>query len=197
MARPKKSDKEKMATVKIENAFWKLLETEKYSEISVLRICQESGANRNSFYYHYSDIDDLASKAFKNNAGGEVTAALFSVLLSSLQDKQDRSSADFDPSILPHSKRIMLCAASDSAFLNRLVRDLLKQIWFEALSINDDLLSTVDILQIDFIFSGLTAILGRSEIRTSPFLMTELSQTEIGKAAINTMKNISLNSDSN
>ena len=64
MARPKKSDKEEMATAKIEKAFWRLLETERYSDITVLRVSQESGVNRNSFYYHYRDIDDLAYTAF-------------------------------------------------------------------------------------------------------------------------------------
>lgn len=191
MARPRKSNKEDMATVKIEKAFWKLLETEKYGEISVLRICQESGINRNSFYYHYNDIDDLARTAFKNNAAEEISAALFSVLLSSFQDEPNQSAAHFDPSILPHSKRIMLCAASDSPFLNQLVRDLLRQIWFDALSIDESLLTTIEKLQINFIFSGLTNILGQAEIRTSPVLMSELSQTEIGKAAIETMKTIS------
>ena len=191
MARPKKANKSEMATVKIENAFWNLLETERYAEITVLRICQESGTNRNSFYYHYRDIDDLAYTAFKNNAAADVSAALLSTLLSSFQDHTRLPAADIDPAILPRSKKIMLCASSDSAFLNRLVRDLLKQTWFEALSIDESRLSIIDALQIDFIFSGLTSVLGRSEIKASPFLMPELAQTEIGKAAITTMKRIS------
>ena len=180
-----------MATVKIENAFWKLLETEQYGEITVLRICQESGTNRNSFYYHYKGIDDLACTAFKNNAAADVSGALLSALLSSFQNHSRQSAADFDPMILPRSKRIMLCASSDSVFLNRLVRDLLKQTWFEALAIDESLLTVIDALQIDFIFSGLTSVLGRPEIKESPFLMPELARTEIGKSAIATMKNIS------
>ena len=191
MARPKKANKEDMATVKIENTFWKLLETEQYAQITVLRICQESGTNRNSFYYHYRDIDDLAHTAFKNNAAADVSASLLSSLFSSFQKTADQSAIVFDPTILPRSKRIMLCAASDSDFLNRLVRDLLKQTWFEALAIDEGQLSVIDALQVDFIFSGLTAVLGRTEIKDSPFLMPELARTEIGTAAIATMKRIS------
>ena len=191
MARPKKANKEEMATVKIENAFWKLLETEGFSELTVLRICQESGTNRNSFYYHYRDIDDLAYTAFKNNAAADVSGSLLSVLLSSFQDKYSQSTADFDPLILSRSKKIMLCASSDSVFLNRLVRDLLRQTWFETLEIDESRLTIIEILQIDFIFSGLTTVLGRSEIKASPYLMPELAGTELGRAAIATMKNIS------
>ena len=191
MARPKKANREDMATVKIENAFWKLLETEQYAAITVLRICQESNINRNSFYYHYKDIDDLAYTAFKNNADANVSGALLSTLLSSFQDNPRQTVTDFDPMILPRSKRIMLCASSDSVFLNRLVRDLLKQNWFEALAIDESLLTVIDALQIDFIFSGLTTVLGSPEIKASPFLMPELARMEIGKAAIATMKSIS------
>ena len=51
MARPKKTNYSDFATVKIENAFWRLLEEEAFSDITVLRISQESGVNRNSFYH--------------------------------------------------------------------------------------------------------------------------------------------------
>lgn len=191
MARPKKSDKAKMATFKIENAFWKLLETESYSDITVLRICQESGINRNSFYYHYKDINDLAYTAFKSNASSDASEALLSALFSQAWGNGERSMSSIDPSILHHAKKIMLCASSDSLFLNQLVRDLLKQSWFDALGIDEKLLNIIDELQIDFIFSGMSAVLGRAEISSSPFLMAELSRTEIGQSAFAVMKTIS------
>lgn len=101
MARPKKSERDEMATVKIENAFWALLETERYSALTVLRVSQEAGINRNSFYYHYRDINDLAYKAFVRNADNEVTRTLISALLSSFQE--NHSTLVFDMSILPYT----------------------------------------------------------------------------------------------
>ncbi len=190
MARPKKSDWNERATVKIENAFWKLLETEHYADITVSRVCQESGTNRNSFYYHYRDIEDLAYHAFMDNAGNEISRTLISALLSSFQDEDGKTTVIFDPSILPHSKRIMLCARSDSPFMNQLVMDLLKQIWFESLSIKEELLTNEEHMQVVFIFAGLVAVLGSQEIQESPLSMATLSQTEIGKAIISTMKRI-------
>lgn len=191
MARPKKADRDEMATVKIENAFWSLLETERYSDITVLRVSQEAGINRNSFYYHYKDIDDLAYKAFMNNANNEVSRTLVSALLSSFQEGQ--AAPVIDMSILPHSKRIMLCARSDSPYLNQLVDDLLKTVWFESMSIREELLTEEEKVQVRFISAGLVAVLGSREIKDDPLLMSKLSQTEIGKAIIITMKNIALN----
>ena len=72
-----------------------------------------------------------------------------------------------------------------------MVGNLLKEIWFNAFSIKEELLSTDEKLQVNFIFSGLVATLGSQEIRESPLSMSILSQTEIGKAVISTMRNIS------
>ena len=85
----------------------------------------------------------------------------------------------------------MLCAASDSTYLLRMVGNLLKEIWFNAFSIKEELLSTDEKLQVNFIFSGLVTTLGSQEIRESPLSMSILSQTEIGKAVISAMKKIS------
>lgn len=192
MARPKKTDKEAMATVRIEDAFWKLLEEMDYQEITVLRVSQESGTNRNSFYYHYKDINDLARSAFMHNVDDEITGTLFSSLLPGFNGN-DLAESGISPELLAHSKRIMLCARSGSSFLNRLVKDLLRQIWFETLGINDACLSSSAHLQVDFIFSGLVSVLGSQEIEHAPLMMAELSGTEIGKASITTMRQLSKN----
>ncbi|ACV22877.1 DNA-binding transcriptional repressor FabR [Slackia heliotrinireducens] len=68
MPRPRKDDPQSAATSRIEAAFWRLLEEVGYSEITVRRISQAAGINRNSFYYHYESMEDLARKAFLNNA---------------------------------------------------------------------------------------------------------------------------------
>ena len=188
MARPKKTDRDGMAIVRIEDAFWKLLEEMSYSEITVLRISQESGTNRNSFYYHYRDINDLAYKAFINNADNEVSKTLVSALMSAF--REGHSAPVFDMSVLPHTKRIMLCAGSDSPFLNQLVNDLLKTIWFDSMSIKEELLSEDEKIQVSFIFAGLVSVLGSQEIKHNPLYMSTLSQTELGAAIITTLKNM-------
>lgn len=190
MARPKKGNSSEFATIKIENAFWRLLEEEAFSDITVLRISQESGVNRNSFYYHYEDMNDLARKAFKNNAEAEVSKALFGVLFMSLQGEITDLAKEIDPKLILHARKIMLCAGSDSVFLNQMVHDLLKKIWLDELSISEDLLSPEEQLQIRFIFAGLVSVLGSPEVREAPGLMTELAQTAIGRTAIATLRTI-------
>lgn len=43
----------------IKEAFWKLLNQQPLSQITVRQIVEECGINRNSFYYHFQDIPAL------------------------------------------------------------------------------------------------------------------------------------------
>ena len=43
----------------IKESFWKLLNEQPLTQISVRQIVEECGINRNSFYYHFQDIPSL------------------------------------------------------------------------------------------------------------------------------------------
>ena len=47
----------------IKHAFWKLLEEYPLKHISVRAIVEECGINRNSFYYHFQDIQSLIEES--------------------------------------------------------------------------------------------------------------------------------------
>ena len=190
MPRPKKSDTNGAAAIKIENAFWDLLKTERYADITVLRVSQEAGVNRNSFYYHYRDIDNLAYLAVKHNAEHEVSRAWIAGLLAAFQGNGAWPAVTADAAILPHAERIILCARSDSSYLKQLITDFLQEVWFDFFSIDKERLSTVEKLQADFVFAGLIATLGSREIQESPASMSLLVRTELGKAILSTIEKI-------
>lgn len=189
MARPKINSSEDLATTKIENAFWKILEFEDYSKVTVKEISKMSGTNRNSFYYHYKDINDLASTAFKNNAK-HVVNQIFTeaMLISENKEYIPNNKILFDT--LQQSKRLMLCARSNSVFLKLMVQDLLQDIWFEIFGIDKEILTPVEKLQVSFIFSGITSVLGSSILNEKPTYMIELVQSDIWKSAFSTIKEI-------
>ena len=189
MSRPKIKSEEDLATTKIENAFWRLLEAEEYAKLTVQQISKESGTNRNSFYYHYEDINDLARTAFRNNAKQVVTQIFSTVLLAS-ENKDYIPDNTLVLSTLQQSKRLMLCAGSNSAFLNQMVQELLRDIWFEVFGIKKELLTPVENLQVSFIFSGITTILGDPIISKNPLHMIDLTQTDIWQTSFLTIKEI-------
>lgn len=186
MARPKKSELDAAAINKIENAFWTLLEKTSYSEITVSMICLEAEVNRNSFYYHYENIDDLAQKAFK----GTVNQDLVKEFLGSITTLSKDTSIASKLQDLPQFYHVLLCAGCDSPFINKLTRELFKEVWFSSLSIDENKLSPKEQLEIEFLFSGLIAVLGSDNIRNNPKTMSVLPTTEIGQCAIKTLKRI-------
>lgn len=190
MPRPKKANIDEAATLKLENAFWQLLATERYAAITVRRVAQTAGVNRNSFYYHYRDIDDLAYQAVKHNAEHEVAKAWLAGLLAAFQGDGDWPVVTADAAILPHAERITLCARSDSSYLQQLTTDLLRQVWFDIFAIDAERLSAVERLQVDFVFAGLLATLKSREIQGSPASLALLVQTELGQTILSTLEKI-------
>ncbi|OZG65975.1 TetR/AcrR family transcriptional regulator [Bifidobacterium eulemuris] len=63
MSRPRRDSEILPATTRMENAFWELLRAQEYRRITVTDIVREAGVNRNSFYYHYSGLPELADAA--------------------------------------------------------------------------------------------------------------------------------------
>ena len=48
---------------KLEAAFWDALAEGSYEGISVVGLCRSAGVNKNTFYYHFDNIDELARAA--------------------------------------------------------------------------------------------------------------------------------------
>lgn len=63
MGRPKYQDGDTKARACIEGAFWALLAEGPYDKITVSTIVKRAKVNRNTFYYHFEDIRDLALQA--------------------------------------------------------------------------------------------------------------------------------------
>lgn len=187
MPRPRKDDPQSAAPAKIEAAFWQLLEKVGYPEITVRRISQESGTNRNSFYYHYDGLEDLARKAFMNNA--EIARPLILSLIAGLQGGVAQQ-LQLDEEVVVHAQRVMLCARSESPFLRRLVNELLRDTWFEELGVDAGRLSPEESMQVEFIFGGLVAVLGGPEVEESPLIMPALANSDMGRVAVKTLKGI-------
>jgi AcrR family transcriptional regulator len=63
MPRPRHDSEILPAKERLENAFWELLADRDYRKITVTDVVREAGVNRNSFYYHFSGLPELADSA--------------------------------------------------------------------------------------------------------------------------------------
>ena len=63
MPRPRRDSEILPAKDRLENAFWELLSEREYNKISVTDIVRTADVNRNSFYYQFSGLPELADSA--------------------------------------------------------------------------------------------------------------------------------------
>lgn len=67
MARPRKDAAGPGAKERIVDAFWQLISVKPYADVTIRGLCAEAGVNPNTFYRHFTCMDDLAEKAFEEN----------------------------------------------------------------------------------------------------------------------------------
>ena len=173
------------ATARIEAAYWRLLEEVGYSEITVRRVSQVAGTNRNSFYYHYENLEDLVRKSFLSNA--EDARHLISSLVVGFQHGGPQPMLPSNSAVV-HARRVMLCARSESPFLRGMVGELLRDTWLNELGIDRKLLSVEDRVQVEFIFAGLVAVLGSAMAAESPLVISQLATSPMGRVAVETLQ---------
>lgn len=63
MSRPRRDSAVPPARERMQDAFWKLLADREYRRITVTDIVRSAQVNRNSFYYHFSGLPELADAA--------------------------------------------------------------------------------------------------------------------------------------
>src|SRR5699024_9377466 len=79
MGRPR-NDGGPTAPQRLEAAFFDLLSATPYQDVTISALVREAGVNRNSFYYHYTDLDDLARSATDNVVLSEIAHLIASGL---------------------------------------------------------------------------------------------------------------------
>ena len=76
MSRPKYKDDQAQAKNRIIDAFWEYLQETYFEKMNVKEIVIRSRVNKNTFYYHFACIEDLAYTAIDGVLLKEVGKAL-------------------------------------------------------------------------------------------------------------------------
>lgn len=191
MGRPKKQT-EMTAAAKIENAFWRLLEATDYSKITIQKLADKAGVNRNAVYYHYDNIDDVAQKAFSDFMETEIVEAYIKMLLAYVTTGQE---VKIEEKHITCLKKLQVCAGSNSVYINCLLKSEIKKIWFRMIGIDEKTLSEKDKLSVEFALGGILSLLSSREVKTNPYLMLQFSRSDIGRAVLGTMLKIAENKE--
>lgn len=154
MARPSYGKNDATARDRLIEAFWVLLEERPYAKITVSVITDRAAVNRNTFYYHFSCIDDLAHAAVSENLLPEAFLSLLESFDSAKVDGILRT-----PDIEERVGRLSLVAGPHgSAELVGVLKETVFDAWCNLLGIEKDKLRDEDIFVLDFVLGGLIAV---------------------------------------
>lgn len=185
MSRPKMNEREASAVYKIETAFWALIEQKDFSDITMQLLAKEAGINRNSLYYHYANLYEVASQAFNEVMSDEASMVFIDTLISAPQNLISNWER---LQLSDRVKKVHLFARSNSPLLRSLLKEALISRWFRKLGIDQQSLTAEKLLQIDYIASGFISVLGNPEIEKNPLFLQSFPDSLIGRAAIKTLQ---------
>lgn len=157
MGRPRYEPGGVDARGKITAAFWDLIAERPYAEISVLDIVRRAGVNKNTFYYHFTNIDEMAAAA----VGESRDTQAFAQLLASIDAFGADAVGPEDARLHQSFERLGLIAGSHSSpALRELLKDTIAQGWCEMFDIDLQAASFADEVSFEFALGGALAIIG-------------------------------------
>lgn len=158
MARPPKNAAGPSATERMEMAFWDCLKEMPFSEITVRDIVTRAKVNRNSYYYHYESMWDLAQASIEHAKFAALALALLGDAPADDADAANQADAGFD-----HLRA--LASENGNQRLLEGAKQMVVGEWLAAFELDPETLPQGLRSSIDFMFGGLTALLasGHSE----------------------------------
>ena len=162
MARPRRDSEILPAKERMENAFWDLLASREYRKITVTDIVREADVNRNSFYYHFSGLPELADAAILHmvenapvslpQSGTDPQTAWRTNVDNVLQSPEQRERLDRLSLVTgPHGSAELLASLRDFSRLNLM----------SILQIDPQQLDLKTDLMLDFAIGGMFGVLRR------------------------------------
>lgn len=168
MPRPSHNNKKNSATQRMEDAFWQLLAEREYRTITIVDIVRTAKVNRNSFYYHYTGLADLATQAI-----GHVVTAVPSRLKyegnTPEQLAQTLSEAIQTPEQCRRMEKLTLLAGPHSSpELQEMLHQYQRMVLADIMHIDLEHINRKTNILLDFAAGGLISVLGRWPVITQP-----------------------------
>jgi len=156
MPRPRYAKDDTTAKQKLEQAFWSCLSEVPFEKITVAQVVKQADVNRNTFYYHFDDMNDLAKTAVQDTALEPL--AIRTILAAFLHDGGTEA-LDQIPDIGDRVDRICLLAGRHSTpELQMMLRSQLKKVWGEAFGFDPNELDLEGQLALEFASGGFLAL---------------------------------------
>ncbi|MEE1295992.1 MAG: TetR/AcrR family transcriptional regulator [Bifidobacterium sp.] len=170
----------------LRDAFWRLLAQRRYSAINVRDVARVAGVNKNTFYYHYANLDELAAEAIDEELPYEFAVIILSRLLTPEGEEADTAQAMPEPSAYGGrapsaalggddnghgltfdqedfarklSRLKLLTGLHSAPVLQAMMKETLVGAWCNMLDLDPAQFGDESWLAIDFMYGGITGML--------------------------------------
>jgi len=186
MPRPKYLQDDETAREKLIGAFWDGIGDMPFHKLTVTEMIRRAGLNRNSFYYHFACIEDMAEKVVEETLMRDLPGILVAELNNGAGVAVDSLLAD--QSIRKRFDRVCLLAGKNSSpQLREMLKTAIADNWKNYLSIETGELSHEDRLVFEFCLGGVLALLAfRADAETNPPIR-DMFATDFGRTALMTI----------
>ncbi|PWL78517.1 MAG: hypothetical protein DBY20_06570 [Coriobacteriia bacterium] len=155
MPRPHYKKGDDTARDKLEAAFWDALAEGSYEGISVVGLCRAAGVNKNTFYYHFDNIDELARAAAESLVETQFIYTVIEAIRGDAQLPDYLSKSEFSMRL----DRVCLLADDRApSQLRRMLHDAILRMWSAKLGIDVDGLDLRDRTSLEFVIGGFLGI---------------------------------------
>ncbi|MBT1171997.1 TetR/AcrR family transcriptional regulator [Bifidobacterium sp. MA2] len=182
MARPKAN--ERSAPEKMQEAFWRLLERKPYAQITISDITRDSGLNRSAFYYHYTNVPELAEDAIAAIYDEPGVTAFIAHIIR--QDGNIDSLREYamgfmgSPEHLESIHHLSLIAGPHgSTGLAAQLKTYVGGVWLSVLGLDESRLNPGQRVVLEFATSGILGVLGKAATLFTPESVEWLSRSAL------------------
>lgn len=156
MGRPAKDSEGPNAVERMEDAFWECLRKTPFEKITVRDIVERAGVNRNSYYYHFGGMWDLAESSVHDTMMLEFAHMLLDERLTAKQLMDGISSMRDAPARF--GKLRLLAGPNGNQRLLGIARDAIVGEWLRMYGIAEADLNESTMAIIEFVFGGVAAL---------------------------------------
>ena len=176
MGRPRK-DGQDSAVSRMEAAFFRVMEETPFGKLTVRAVVTEAGVNRNSFYYHYAGIDDLARSAVANLLVPEIPRMILRGLgPGSEQVVQVLEGVHGDDRL---RKLFILIGPNSTSALRAMLKDAVLDLWLQTFEVERGDLTPEESATVDFLLAGALELVGQVKQSDARAALSRLSSIPI------------------
>ena len=171
MGRPRYEKGDISAREKLEGAFWDALAEGPFEAISVSQLCRAARVNKNTFYYHFENLDQLACIATES----VLDPAFVSAVIEGTAKGAIVSDFLANQELSRRLDRVCLLADDNaSPRLRRMLRDAVVNAWESKLGIKADRLDLKGRASLEFVLGGFLGVLALRSREGDHFELTAL-----------------------